>query len=148
MFTREDRSGDKVLTPLGWLIFWIIAICFLGVLIGIVMWGVPKYSVWRLDLKGQAQLREQEWAKKIVVEEAKAKEESAGHLASAEIIRAKGVADAIEILGESLKGQDEYLRWKWIEGLHDSNTETIYIPTEANLPIIEAGRKIKTGTVE
>jgi hypothetical protein len=31
----------------------------------------------------------------------------------------------------------------WIQGLQDGSSETIYIPTEANLPILEATRKIK-----
>ena len=35
----------------------------------------------------------------------------------------------------------EYITWKWVEGLHDGSSETIYIPTEANLPILEANRR-------
>lgn len=29
---------------------------------------------------------------------------------------------------------------KWVKGLTDGSSEVIYVPTEANLPILEAGR--------
>ena len=47
------------------------------------------------------------------------------------------------MMSESLGGTEGYLRWKYIEMLEetglDSNT-VIYIPTEAGMPILEAGR--------
>lgn len=58
----------------------------------------------------------------------------------ADIERAKAAAEANRIIGESLKGNDEYLRYIWIKGLQDGKGERIYIPTEAGLPILEAGR--------
>ena len=76
----------------------------------------------------------------MLVEEAQAKKLSAKHLAEAEVERAKGVAEANKILGDSLKDNDAYLRYLWIQGLHDGKGETIYVPTEANFPILEAGR--------
>lgn len=106
-------------------------------------WGYPQYRVWQRDLSGQAQLAEAEWTRKIVIEEADAKKESAKLLAEAEIERAKGVAEANEIIGESLKGNESYLRYLWIQGLQDGSSEVIYIPTEANLPILEATRGVK-----
>jgi len=106
------------------------------------MWGCPKYNVYSQDLAGQARLREAESSRKIAIEEAKAKNESAKMLAEAEVERAKGVAQANEIIGDSLKGNDAYLRYLWIQGLQDGSSEVIYIPTEANLPIIEASRLI------
>jgi len=66
--------------------------------------------------------------------------ESAKSLAQAEVERAKGVAEANEIIGESLKGNESYLHYLWIMGLQDGSSEVIYIPTEANMPILEAGR--------
>lgn len=62
--------------------------------------------------------------RKIAIEEAKAKEESAKLLAKAEVERAKGIAEAN----------------KFIENIQDGNKEIIYIPTESNLPILESGR--------
>ena len=45
--------------------------------------------------------------------------------------------------GESLKNNESYLRYLWIQGLQDGTSEVIYIPTEANLPILEAARAIQ-----
>ncbi len=43
--------------------------------------------------------------------------ESAKHLADAEVIRAEGVAKANKIIGDSLKDNEGYLRYLWIQGL-------------------------------
>jgi hypothetical protein len=34
-----------------------------------------------------------------------------------------------------------YLHYLWIHNLAETRNEVIYIPTEANLPILEAGRR-------
>ncbi len=118
------------------------------------MAGCPKYNVWQQGLKGRAELKRAEQNRLIKIEEAKAKLESADKLgktdekraeyfAKAEIIRARGVAKANEIIGESLRENEAYLRYLWIQGLQDGSSEVIYIPTEANLPILEAARKMK-----
>lgn len=103
--------------------------------------GIPKYIVYCSTLSGEARLREAESSKKIAIEEAKAKMESAQMLAKAEVERAKGVAEANKIIGESLKGNESYLHYLWIDSLHDTNADVVYIPTEAGLPILEAQRK-------
>ena len=116
------------------------------VIIGFVvlgMWGCPKYSVWQQEMSGKADLAKAEWNRQIAVREAEAKKESAKYNADAEIIRAGGVAEANKIIGSSLKGNESYLRYLWIQGLQDGSSEIIYIPTEANLPILEATRKYK-----
>lgn len=59
--------------------------------------------------------------------------------AEIEVERAKGIAEANEIIAESIT--DGYLHYRFIEGLNDGNTEVIYVPTEANLPILEARNK-------
>ncbi len=119
------------------------AIIVVVLLLGVILYGFPKYNVWRKELSGKADLKEAEWSRQIAVEEAKARKESAVLDAEAEVERAKGVAEANKIIGNSLKGNDAYLRYLWIQGLHDGNTETIYVPTEANLPILEATRNLK-----
>lgn len=105
------------------------------------MWGCPTYNVWQQGLAGQAELKRAEQNRQIRIEEAQAEAEAASMLAKAEVERAKGVAEANKIIGDSLKGNDAYLRYLWINGLHDGSSEVIYIPTEANLPILEAVRK-------
>ena len=118
----------------------VFAVAFLIMLIvaviGVSMWGMPKYRIYRLDLSGQADLREAEWTKKIMVEEAKAEKDAAVLKAESDVVRAKGIAEANEIIAKSLT--EEYIRWKWVEGLHDGSSEVVYIPTEAGLPILEA----------
>ena len=61
----------------------------------------------------------------------------------ADIERAKAAAEANTIIGESLKNNEAYLRYVWIKGLQEGNGERIYIPTEAGLPILEAGNTRK-----
>lgn len=103
------------------------------------MWGIPKYRIYNQDLRGQATLREQEWEKKVAIEAAKAEKESATLKAEAEVARAKGVAEANKIIGDSLKNNEGYLQYLWITNIQaGENAERIYIPTEAGLPILEA----------
>lgn len=112
-----------------------LAICLLIVA---AMWAMPHYGVWQQGLAGQAELKRAEQNRQIAVNEAEAKRDSATLLAEAEVERAKGVAQANEIIGKSLEGNESYLRYLWIQGLQDGSSEVIYIPTEANLPILEA----------
>lgn len=121
------------------LIISVCAVCILA--IALILWGIPKYKVYRLELEGKARLKEAEWTKKITIETAKAEKEAASLKAEAEVERAKGVAEANKIIGESLKNNESYLRYLWIQGLQDGSSEVIYIPTEAGLPILEAGKR-------
>lgn len=125
------------------------ALTLAAVVIGGGMYGCPKYRVYSQTMRGTAALRESEWTKKIQIEEARGKEEAATMIAKArvtqakaegeaEVERAKATAEANKIIGESLKGNDAYLRYLWIMGLQDQSGERIYIPTEAGLPILEA----------
>lgn len=129
----SERTGGWLLgTAAGWVA--IAAIAFGS-------WGCPHYNVWQAGLKGQAELKQAEQNRKIAVQEAEAKRDSAKLLAEAEVERAKGVAEANRIIGESLKGNEAYLRYLWITGLEAGpNREVVYVPTEAGLPILEAGR--------
>lgn len=111
-----------------------------GIIVGGCYVG-PKYHVWQQEQAGRAELARAESNRKIAVQEAHAKKDSAKELADAEVIRAEGVAQANKIIGDSLKGNDAYLRYLWIQGLNDSSGEVIYVPTEANLPILEAGKR-------
>jgi type II secretory pathway pseudopilin PulG len=103
--------------------------------------GLPWYGVYRQGLRGEAELARAKANRQIAVQEAEAKKESARMLAEAEVERAKGVAQANKIIGDSLHGNEAYLRYLWIQGLHEgANPQVVYIPTEAGLPILEAGR--------
>lgn len=111
----------------------------LMIIIASSMWGMPKYKVYKLELEGKAQLKQAEWNRQIAVQEAAAEKESASLIADAEVVRARGIAEANDIIAGSIT--EEYIRYKFIEGLNDGNTEVIYVPTEANLPILEAVRR-------
>lgn len=115
----------------------IVVIVLLSV-IGVSMWGLPIYGVWKNELRGKAALREAEWSKRVQVEEALANFESEKLNAKAEVERAKGAAEAIRIEGGSLTTQ--YIQYLWVRSNQFNDKTTIYIPTEANLPILEAGR--------
>lgn len=120
------------------------ALMILVVLIAGAMYGCPQYNVWQQGLAGQAELQHAMQSKQVAIQEAHAKLESATLLANAEVERAKGVAEANKIIGESLHGNDAYLRYLWITEVaavgKDGKT-VVYVPTEANLPILEASRK-------
>lgn len=115
-----------------------------GLVVGITalaMWGLPQYSVYKLELYGKAELKQAEWNRQVAVQEANAKLESSKLLAQAEVEKAKGAAEANKILQESLGGPEGYLRWLYIDMLNDTENNLIYIPTEAGLPILEAGKR-------
>ena len=105
-----------------------------------VSWFYPPMKVFIQENKGKAELAEAEYTRRTAIEEANARLESATLDAKAEVERAKGVAEANEIIGGSLKGNEAYLRYLWIQQL-DNSGQTIYVPTEANLPILEAGKR-------
>lgn len=105
-----------------------------------VLWAWPNYMVYQQGLAGEAELKRAEQNRKIAINEAEAKRDAATMLASAEVERAKGVAEANKIIGDSLNENEAYLRYLWIEALMQGNS-VIYVPTEANLPILEAGKR-------
>ena len=119
------------------------AVVLLVLLIVSWMFFYPKYKVYSKNLSGQAVLAEAEHSRKVAVEEARAKKESAVFEAEAEVIRAEGVAKANEIVANGLGGAEGYLRYLAIDAMkaqsQNGNT-TIYVPTEAGIPITEAMR--------
>lgn len=100
----------------------------------------PTIYIWQQGMAGQADLAHAEYSRQIATCEALAKKESAKSLADAEVIRAEGVAKANKIIGDSLKGNDSYLRYLWVQGLQTNEMQVVYVPTECNLPILEATR--------
>ena len=116
------------------------AILFLSLVVA-GMWGCPKYNVWQQGLAGEASLARAQQDRQIAVQEAQARKYSASLLAEAEVERAKGVAAANDIIAERLGGHENYLRYLWIQTLHEKQNAVIYVPTEANLPILEATRR-------
>lgn len=100
-----------------------------AVVLLIFVWSLamPQARLYRAKVERQAQIAD-----------ARAKSEAAEFLADAEVARARGVAEANEIIAESIT--DEYTRWLYVDQLDEIDGQIIYIPTEAGIPILEAGR--------
>ena len=110
-----------------------------------LFWIFPTYGVWQQSMAGKAMLAHAQYSREVAVAEAKAKMEASSLLAQAEVERAKGVAQANKIIGDSLKENEDYLRYLWITDVCGSNVDktVVYVPTETNLPILEAMRHQK-----
>ena len=115
----------------------LIALFAMSVL-ALPFWALPKYSIWQKEQSGRAALAEAEWSKRVQVEEAKANLASEILNAQAEVERARGAAEAIKIEGGSLTST--YIQYLWVRQNKFNDKTTIYIPTEGNLPILEANR--------
>ncbi len=81
----------------------------------------------------EAKLRAEQESFQKEFELAKAKKD-----AEIEVARAEGVAKSNEIIAASIN--ENYLRYRWIDSLRTNEKTVIYVPTETNLPILEAGR--------
>lgn len=105
------------------------------------LFGCPSYNVYSRQKDGEAQLAEALASKQVAVQTAKAKWESASYEAKAEIVRAGGVAQANKIIGDSLRDNEAYLRYLYVNNMEHTQNQVIYIPTEAGMPILEAGQR-------
>lgn len=95
---------------------------------------------------GEAELAKAHNEQLVQVARAKGRQEAAKYNLEAEILDARAVAQSVEIIGKSLHENEGYLKYKWIQAMHDNeNISTIYVPTEAGLPILEAGRTARLG---
>lgn len=126
---------------------WSLALGLLFLLIVVVGGGLGSCAaynsmrVWNAETAGEAELAQARQNRQIATLEAEAKLESAKLLAQAEVERAKGVAEANRIVADGLGGPEGYLRYLYIENLSQSQGKIIYVPTEAGLPILEAGKR-------
>jgi len=118
-----------------------VAAIAVGVVVigGLIFIGGPQYNVWQQSLAGKAELQKAEFTRQVKVLEAKALKDASILQAEAEVERAKGAASANKILGESLKGNSEYLQYLYIQNLENADNSkektVIYVPTEKGIPI-------------
>lgn len=118
-------------------------------LLGTAVVGLPlgacaaynSIRVWNAETAGEAELAQASSNRRIAVLEAQAMMDSAKLKADAEIARARGVAEANRIVANGLGGPEGYLRYLYIEAIQHSKGQVIYVPTEAGLPILEAGKR-------
>jgi hypothetical protein len=103
------------------------------------MYGCPRYRVWQQEMEGKAEFAKAEQNRRIRIEEAKANLEAERLNAESEIVRATGAAEAIKVENGSLT--PAYIQYLWVRQQTNLSDKTvIYIPTEANLPLLEAMR--------
>ena len=113
-------------------------VCVVCVIV-VACFAIPYYNVWQQEMSGRAEYARAEQNRKTMIEEARANLEAEKLNAQAEIERAKGAAEAIRIENGSLS--PTYIQYLWVRQQSDLNNKTvIYIPTEANLPLLEADR--------
>lgn len=109
------------------------------VLIAGLTFGIPYYRVWSQEMEGKAEFAKAEQNRKIKIEEAKANLEAEKLNAQSEVERAKGAAEAIAIENGAIT--PTYIQYLWVRQQNlNQGDKVIYIPTEAGLPILEAGR--------
>lgn len=134
LFTSKEKWDQEGTTyfATGWLmigIFIVFVICTCLV-------GCPRYAVWQQEMSGRAEFAKAEQNRRIKIEEAKANLEAEKLNAQAEVERAKGAAEAIHIENGSIT--PTYIQYLWVRQQNNIPEKVIYIPTEANLPILEA----------
>lgn len=126
----------------------ILGVLGLAVVAG-VLWAFPTYNVYRKQMDGRAAYEEAVQNRRIRVLEAQAALDAARLTAQAEVERARGTNEANRIMAESLGGPENYLRWAYIDMLRETadqqDRQIIYIPTEAGMPILEAGQRTGQG---
>ncbi len=135
-----SNNNDMNLTPklIKGVIGGVVGIIFLIAAMAFIR---PWYNVWSQEMEGKAEFAKAEQNRKIKIEEAKANLEAEKLNAQAEIERAKGAAEAIRIENGSLT--PTYIQYLWVRQQGDLNNKTvIYVPTESNLPILEASRPL------
>lgn len=125
----------------GWILSGLCALVFVVAFVWLLFALGSVYGVWSAHKRGQADLAMAHNEQQVQVAMAKGRLDAAELNKKAEIIDAEAVAASIAIIGKTLHENEGYLRWKWIEMMDGRDSgDTIYVPTEASLPILEAGR--------
>lgn len=106
-----------------------------GLIFALIFAVWPYYKVWSQEMRGKAALAEARQSKMIQVEQARA-----------ELDSAQLRAEAIKTIGIASQKYPEYRTQEFIgafgEALREGNiNQIIYVPTEGNIPILEAGNR-------
>lgn len=95
----------------------------------------PYLRVWQQEQEGKAVLARANQERQILITQAVAEKEAA-----------KERAEAIRIIGKAAKEYPEYRQQEFIGAFGEAMNsgkinQIIYVPTEANVPITEAGKR-------
>lgn len=124
----QKQNGNAALLALTAVFFAVGFVAFL-------FWGIPQYNVYAKRLSGQAQLEYANLQRQALVAQAQA-ERDASELR----------AEAIEIVGAKAQQYPEYRNQEFIGAFAEClqngcASQIIYVPTEASIPITEAGKR-------
>jgi hypothetical protein len=124
---------------------WILLYVIGAVAALITFWclvGYPRWRVWAAHQEGLADLANARNEQQVQVAQAQGRLDAANLNKQAAIVEAEAVAAQIKEIGEHLRQHDLYLKWQWIKMMEERpENSTIYVPTEAGLPILEAGKR-------
>ena len=126
-------------------IVFVIAIGLFVCILFATGWGWAHFRLWKVQYTGKALEIEKKYKGQAILAEAKSARMARVEAARAEKEAAQLTADAIKIVGEMAKKYPEYRNQEFIlsfgEALREGNiNQVVYVPTEANIPIMEAGR--------
>jgi hypothetical protein len=130
MFDKEELKGIAMIAG----VVIIVVILLVGALFGFLVIG-KHYRVWSMEMEGKGILLQANYERQAIVAQAQAERDSA-------TLR----AEAIGIVGQAAQDFPEYRNQEFI-GAFAKAMETgrisqiIYVPTEANIPIMEAGKR-------
>ncbi|MBA5793848.1 hypothetical protein H1R17_06935 [Flavobacterium sp. xlx-214] len=128
----------------------IIIFLSIGMLIVILMFGLPLYNVWQQEMAGKAEMAKAEQNRKILIEEAKARLEAEKLNAQAEVERARGMAEAMKLENGTLNTTyNQYLFIRTLEKLADKGDlpQIIYMPAEGLVPVMDVSKKTAVKSV-
>lgn len=118
------------------------------IFVALSIWFIFIYPVWRVwasEKSGEADLAQAHKEQQVQVAKAQGRLDAAELNKKAAVVEAEAVSAQIEKIGKQLTEHDLYLKWQWIKMMEERpDSSVIYVPTEANLPILEATRGMRT----
>lgn len=126
---NNERSRNPAAAVVAVIITWLAIALGVLVLLVVLIAGLVKFYQWSKIAGGQGDLDKARFTRQIAELDAQA-----------EIARARGVSEANKIIADGLGGPEGYLRYLSIEAMKNRQGDTVYVPTEAGIPITEAGR--------
>lgn len=126
---KIKQKGEGEIAIILVIVFVIIAV------IGAIMLIVPPYKAWAAEKRGEGMMRYAAMERNAMISQAEAERDSA-----------RLRSEAIEIVGEASQKYPEYRQQEFIGAFakcleNGCANQIIYVPTEANIPIIEAGKR-------
>ncbi len=129
------KPNSNSVSPITAMFVLVGAVFFVLLVAGAFMYGIPKYNVWRAGQAGEALLLKATSEKQIVIQKAQA-----------ELEAAESLAKTIALVGQAAKEFPEYRQQQFLDAFGEALQEgtinqIIYVPTEGNIPLLEAGKR-------